>query len=353
MRFCERQPEICERFDRFWAGADTDRPALFITAPREDPDTSVPPPDIPDPRDRILPEHMVAQARHRLARTAYYAEGYPHFFVNFGPGVLHACIGGDADFSSPDTTWFPEFLRDIEEFRSLQFHPDGKWWTAIMSATNALLDEVGEEIVVSFTDIGGAADVLASAVGTERLLMDVLDRPEVVKAAVDHCHVLWMEAFEANYAAFVGRQDVTTAWWPVLSRGRTYMTQCDFNSMVGPRVFNELFLDDLGDIWKRLDNGCYHLDGIGTEVHVPALLSRKNLHCVQWVPEPGVSPLAHTKMLREIQEVGVGVTFLMKPEEVEEACREFDPRRLFLSVECESEAQARELIEDTLRWCEG
>ena len=353
IKFCEKHPQICERFDRFWTGADTDRPLLFITSPRDEPDTSVPPPDVADPGDRILPENMVAQARYRVARTAYLAEGYAHFFVNFGPGALHACIGGDADFNSPDTTWFPEFLSDIEEFPSLQFHPDGKWWTAIMATTNALLDEVGEEVVVSLTDIGGVADILASAVGTNQLLMDMLDRPEAVKAAVEHCHPLWSEAYEANYAAFVGRQDVTTPWWPILSRGRTYMTQCDLNSMISPKVFSHLFVGELGETYKALDDGAYHLDGVGTEVHVPALLAQEGLKCIQWVPEPGVSPLAHTAMLRGIQEAEVGVTFLIEPEEVEEACREFDPRRLFLNVECESEVQAKELIENTLRWCEA
>ena len=80
-------------------------------------------------------------------------------------------------------------------------------------------------------------------------------------------------------------------------------------------------------------------------------LAQAGLHCVQWVPEPGRSPLKHAKMLREIQEAGVAVTFVLRPEEVEAACREFDPRRLMLHVECQSEAQARELIENTLRWC--
>ena len=32
--------------------------------------------------------------------------------------------------------------------------------------------------------------------------------------------------------------------------------------------------------------------------------------------------------------------------------RKLDPRRAFLVVECESEKQARELVENTLRWCE-
>ncbi len=352
MQFREKYPEVCERVDRFWQGTDTDRPVLFITAPRDDPDDSVPPPDFGNPADRVLPENMVAQARHRLARTAYLAEGYPHFFVNFGPGVLHACIGGDADFSSMDTTWFPEFLSDVGEFAGLRFQPEGKWWTAIVRATEALLDELGDELVVSFTDIGGVADVVASAIGTEQLLVDCIERPELVRRAVEHGHRLWVEALEANYLCFKGRQDVTTPWWPVLSRGRTYMTQCDFNSMISPKVFADLFVEELGDTYKILDEGCFHLDGIGTEVHVPALLAQDNLRCIQWVPEPGTSALRHTKMLREIQEAGVSVTFALRPDELEAACREFDPRRLLLNIDCESEARARELIESALRWCE-
>ncbi len=351
MQFCERRPEICERFDRFWSGADTDRPVLFLTAPKDTPDTSVPPPSWDDPRDRVLPENMVARARHQLARTAYLAEGYPHFFVNFGPGVLHACIGGEADVSLPDTTWFPRFLDDITQVASLEFQREGAWWRQIMAVTDALLDELGENLVVSITDIGGVADVLASSVGREQFLMDAIERPDAVKAAVDHCHALWMEAYEANCTAFAGRQDVTTPWWPVLSRGRTYMTQCDLNALVSPRVFEDLFVGELGQIFRALDHGAYHLDGIGTEVQVPALLAQEGLHCIQWVPEPGTSALAHAEMLRGIQDAGVSVTFHLRAEEVEQACRVFDPRRLLLMVDCRSEAEARGLIEDTLRWC--
>ena len=117
-------------------------------------------------------------------------------------------------------------------------------------------------------------------------------------------------------------------------------------------MFADLFADELGEIYKSLDNGCFHLDGIGTEWHVPALLAQEGLHCIQWVPEPGTSALKHKKMLREIQEAGVNITFLIRPEEVEIACREFDHRRLFLVVECAGEAQAKELVENTRRWCE-
>ena len=353
MQFCERFPDIIARFERFWKGEDTDRPVLFITAPKDEPDTCVRPPELARPEDRVLPGYMVAQARHRLATTAHIAEGYPHFFVNFGPGILHGCIGGEPDFSSTATTWFPPFLSDIEQFTSLRFQPEGKWWKRIMACTNGLLEEVGDELVVSITDLGGAADILASAVGTEQLLFDVVERPEAVKAAVGHCHAMWMEAYEINYATIAAKQDVSTPWWPVVSRGRTYMTQSDFNSMIGPAVFADLFAEELGEIYGSLDNGAFHLDGIGTEVHVRTLVALENLNCIQWVPEPGTSALRHAGMLREIQKAGVSVTFGIEPGEVEAACGEFDPRRLMLSVSCESEGEARRLVEDTLRWCKG
>jgi len=350
MNFCTTYPNIIARFDRFWKGEDTDRPVLFISAPKDRPDPSVPPPPAVHPSERWRPEHMLARARYQLATTAYHAEGFPHFFANFGPGVLHACIGGDADFQFDTTTWFPQFLSDIEEYPKLRFLPEGKWWPRIMGVTEALLDELGDDLVVSITDLGGVADILASAVG-RRILTDLIDRPEIVKAAIDHIHPLWIEAYERNYAVISRTQDVTTPWWPIISRGKTYMTQCDLNALISPRLFGDVFAPELGAIYQHLDNGAYHLDGIGTECHLPALLALPGLHCIQWVPQPGTSALRHAKMLREIQEAGVAITFNIAPHEVEEACKVFDPRRLMLNVSCNTERQARELVDNTLHWC--
>jgi hypothetical protein len=353
MRFCERFPEIAGRFDRFWRGADTDRPLMYITAPQAGAEGRARLLKGTSPADRLRPEVMVAAARHNLATTEFHAEGFPHFFVNFGPGVLHACIGGRLDAHSRDTVWFPPFVKDIGEFAKLRFDRESAGWRNIAAATEALLGAVGDEAVVSFTDIGGVADVLASAIGTEQLLIDCLDRPEDIKTAIRHVHALWMQAYEANVALLAGRQDVTTTWYPIVSRGLTYMTQCDFSAMIGPDCFRNLFADELADSWKTLDNPAFHLDGVGTEVHVPELLAPGRVQCIQWVPPPGVSPLEQVKMLRGIQESGVSVTFSVKQvEEVAAACRQLDPRRLMLVVSCRSSEQARQVIEDALRACE-
>jgi hypothetical protein len=168
---------------------------------------------------------------------------------------------------------------------------------------------------------------------------------------VEHCRTLWLEAYEDLQRLISQHQDVTTVWWPFVSRGRVHMTECDISALISPRAFKRVFLGDLAAMYRRLDHGAYHLDGPGTECHVPALLEQPGLHCIQWVPGPGVSALAHAAMLRRIQEAGVSITCSAAVPDVEEMCRVFDKRRLFLRVGCQSEAEAKQLLDNVLRWC--
>lgn len=352
MKFRERRPEVLERFERFWKGGDTDRPVMVIGFPREDPDPAVGPPEYDDPADRLRPELMLARARYKLATRDWCAEGFPHFFVNYGPGVLHACIGGELRARDERTIWFPEFLERLEDFERLAFGPEGNWWSTIAETTELLLGEVGDELVISYTDIGGNADVLASARGPQDFLFDCAERPEVVKAAMEHVHGLWMEAYNRNHQILAGGQDVFSPWYQILSPRRTYMTQCDFNAMIGPGMFRELFAPELAATYRELGDPAFHLDGLNTQVHVPALIAA-GVKCIQWTAPPGDSNLRYLDMFRQIQEAGVSVTFgLRGDDELEPLCRELDHRRLCLLMSCDSRGQAEEMVERALRLCE-
>ncbi len=350
MEFREKYPETLARFEKFWRGEDTDRPVLVLTYAQ---DGSVTPPHYDQPGDRLKPEAMLAKARHKLARSGHVAEGFPHFFVNYGPGVLHACIGGELEVRDERTIWFPHFLHELEDFGKLEFQPEGRWWSTIRETTQLLLDEVGDEMVVSYTDIGGNGDVLASARGTEAFLLDCAMKPEVVKPAMAHVHNLWMAAYNDLHELLAGGQDVFSAWYHVLSPRRTYMTQCDFNAMIGPDMFSDLFAPELAATYRELDNPAFHLDGLNTETHVPALI-KAGVQCIQWTPAPGSSPVDHVKMLREIQEAGVSVTTgLCDDGDLETLCRELDPRRLCLLGGAGSREKAEAMVETALRICEG
>lgn len=352
MQHLQEHPEILERFDRLWKGADTDRPVLYVTFPRERPDPAVLRPQPAHPADRLRPDLMLARARWELARTDYLAEGFPRFFVNYGPGVLHACIGGELHVRDEATVWFPHFLDDLAKFPALAFDPQSRWWRTIMETTALLLEDLGDRMLVSYTDIGGPGDVLASSVGTEQLLMDIAERPELVGRCAEHAGRLWEQAFAANHALLAERQQLFTHWYPVLSRGPTYLTQCDLNAMLGPESFATLFAPGLARAWKMLADAVYHLDGVGTEAHVPALLAPGGLKLVQWTPPPGESALKWAAMLRGIQEAGRSVTFnVRQPEEVERACKLLDRRRLLLVANCASAAEARALVERARAAC--
>jgi hypothetical protein len=351
VKFKEKHPEILDRFERFWRGAETDRPVLVLNYVK---DASASPPEHDQPADRLRPEVMLANARHKLARTGYVAEGFPHFFVNYGPGVLHACLtGGDLHVRDERTIWFPEFLEELEDFTKLGFEREGRWWSTIRETTQLLLDEIGEEMVISYTDIGGNADVLASARGTEAFLLDCAMKPEVVRAAMDHVHELWMAAYNDIHELLAGGQDVFSAWYQILSPRRTYMTQCDYNAMIGPDMFRELFAPELAATYRELGDPAYHLDGVGTEPHVSALLEA-GARCIQWVPPPDTSPMTHLDMFRRIQEAGIPVTFgLRKPGDLETACRELDHRRLCLLGGARTREEAEGMVGTALRICEG
>jgi hypothetical protein len=350
MNFSSRYPEILARYEAFWNGGDTDRPVLYINYPVQNAEEA---PSFANHIDRLLPENMLLKARHQLQNTCYAAEGFPQFFVNYGPGVLHACIGGDLHVQDNYTIWYPPFLENLEDASQLKFERDGKWWSRIRQTTDLLLDEIGDEMLISYTDIGGNADVLASLRGTEPFLLDCAMKPEVIKSAMSHVHGLWMQAYEDIHQLLAAKQDVFTPWYQIVAPGRMYINQCDFNAMLSPEMFRDLFAPELGDVWKNLDYSAYHLDGVGTEVHVPALIDQ-GIMCIQWTPAPGSSPVQHIEMLREIQQAGVSVTTgVKKPGDLETLCRELDPRRLCLIGNAKTEKEAKGIVETALKICEG
>ena len=102
--------------------------------------------------------------------------------MNFGPGILHGCIGGEPDFSSPDTVWFPPFLRDIEDFAGLSFHPEGRSWELIASCTKLLLEQLGDEKVKVRVIHSGSGSITESdvllALASKGIMIGFNSRPE-------------------------------------------------------------------------------------------------------------------------------------------------------------------------------
>lgn len=256
----------------------------------------------------------------------YACDGYPLQWMNFGPGVLAALVGGEGHCST-NTVWFDGGRlagRELSELH-IRFDPDAPWSQWLASLYRSAAEHQAERpCVLGMTDLGGVLDVLASLRGTENLLMDLIDSPDEVKRLLAEEG----EAWRAAYSCFDGlsragsQANAVSCWAGILSPRRCYMLQSDFSYMISPEMFAEFTAPELILNCRFLDHAFYHLDGKKQLAHLPQLLSMPGLAGIQWIPGDGEPPQCEwPEVLEAIEEAGLKLQLLGSLKNVETALR--------------------------------
>ncbi len=249
-------------------------------------------------------EKIIDRMDFELSRTKFMGDAFPHFWPNFGPGVIAAFLGCKLE-NGKNTTWFyPENLPDIGSL-SFKFNPENIWFKRICDIIRAGQERWGNSVQIGMTDLGGNLDILSSFRPSENLLLDLYDSPGEVERLTWEAHRAWWDYF----LSFIEIQQSTnhgcTAWAPIFSAGSYYMLQCDFSYMISPVMFEEFVRPELEATIKKLDNPFYHLDGVGELPHLPLLLQMKELKGIQWVPGDGRPDVTHwPEVYRQILAAG-------------------------------------------------
>jgi hypothetical protein len=116
-------------------------------------------------------------------------------------------------------------------------------------------------------------------------------------------------------------------------------------------MFREIFLPAVRRQTEFLDHAVYHVDGIGSFAHVDALCELPRLQALQILPGAGKpSPLHYMDVLKRVQSKGKNLHITVPPGEVQTALEELSARGLFIRTVCESEGEARRLLNDAQRW---
>lgn len=239
-----------------------------------------------------------------LEKIEFYGDSWPRWWPNFGAGII-AGFQGVSIGVDENTVWF-EPPDDIA-LEDIHIHHDQNnfWWRWVRTITQAAVTRWGNQVNIAFTDLGGNADILASLRGTQNLLMDLLDTPEVVDHLVAEITQLWLRYYDELYEMIKTAKNGTSAWAPLWSPGRHYMLQSDFAYMISPPMFERFVLPDLETICNHLDYGFYHLDGKGQIPHLDMLLAIKNLKGIQWIPGDGSPPPEDwLPLLKRIRDAG-------------------------------------------------
>ena len=345
-------PEIIRRYDTFWAHKETDRPIICVAVPDKKAAWA-------EHRLRNVrgmwdnPEARYACLRFTIDHTQYFGEAMPYDWLNFGPGCMAAMMGSDY-LLADSTVWFGEggaFLRDWSKKDSLRLLEDSPMLKLVDDTTRLLAQRNDGSYIVGITDLGGNLDILASLRGTQTLLTDLYDDPQMVVEAVERIDELW----KVYYTKLRGilrdsGQLGHTTWLGPWCETTYYPLQCDFAAMLSPDHFAKFVMPSLTRISEFLDHSVYHLDGPGQIAHLDHLLSLPRLDGIQWVPGDGNMPVWDEKwfpLYERILSAGKALIFneLQTAQNVRKICRTFPHKDLWISVTLDSEQEAKSLLE--------
>jgi 5-methyltetrahydrofolate--homocysteine methyltransferase len=342
---------IFKRYGVFWSGGETCRPILHITVPDKTADWGGNHPKDAQERWGDL-EVRYKWSRFCMENTKHYGEAMPQDWVNFGPGCLAAMMGSDYIFDD-NTVWFGEgktFLPDWSGIDDLRLLEDAPMTRMVEEMTRIMTQRSGGAYITGVSDLGGALDILASLRGTQDLLTDLYDYPDMVIRAAEVIDAAWITVYDRLRGMIRDSgQNGHTTWLGPWCETSYYPLQCDFSAMISPDGFEKFVLPSLERTAGHLDHSIYHWDGPGQIVHLDHLLSIERLDGIQWVPGDGSAPVWDEKwfpLYEKIQAAGKILVLhgFYTAEDALKVIKNFSPKGLWLSASFGSEEEAEELL---------
>lgn len=291
MEFKTNWSETKQRFMAWWEGKQTDRPLMWVTAVNDDKRNNIlmDPPEFDNPEDSYTnAAKLVERYRYSVQKSRFLAESFPNLDLNLGAGSMALYLGSEPSFSW-DTVWFNELPEDFWQRRDpLKYQPENTWWKKHIAILKEAKQLSRGEFCINIPDIVENADILASLRGTQNLLYDLIDQPDMVSDYISQIDDLYFIYYDYLYdlVKLDDGSSVYTAfriWGP----GKTAKLQCDFSAMIGPEMFREFILPSIQKQCRNLDHTIYHLDGPDAIKHLGSLLEIDDLNAIQWTPGAG------------------------------------------------------------------
>ncbi len=177
--------ETKENYRKWWAGEYSGRCAIAVYAPKRNP-PDIPQPDPPkDVHQKWYDLDYISRVNlYNLSHTFFGAEAIPIWNGGYpGHTAIPTYMGCPVHLDMRTGWWEPILLGEELDYEGLKIdenHPDYKF--AIKLLERGVQESKGK-CLVSIGAFGGCGDTLAALRGTEKLLIDCIERPQQVKDA--------------------------------------------------------------------------------------------------------------------------------------------------------------------------
>lgn len=287
--------EVRKRLTVWWNGGDIGRPVLLITAPRPQALENIEPVSKPagwSANDSARNfDYRVYLSACACVKTYYMGEAVPCVSPDLGPHGLALFLGCHA-VDGLDTVWVEPCIERPEEAKFVH-DQENFYWKFTLKLIKEQLRLGKGKFQVEFPDLIEGLDTLAAMRGTEKLLMDLFDRPAWVYNCLKQITNLYFRYYDILYEMIRDETGGSHFWaW---APGRMAKFQCDFSAMISPGMFKEFMVPVLTEMCERVSYSMYHWDGPGALAHCGHLLSISKLTMLQWTPGAGNEPVYHKR----------------------------------------------------------
>jgi hypothetical protein len=218
-----------------------------------------------------------------LSRSSLLADIPPVANTHLGPGSLAALLGAEL-VGGEDTIWIQHRSGSEMDLRFNEEHPAWKLHMDLLQACKARAQGM---YYIGCPDLCEGLDVLASLRGSQDVLMDMLLEPEETEAQLRQINAVYFDVYDRIYEVIREGDESAFCYFSLWAPGKVAKLQSDISIMISPGDYRRFVQPFIREQCERIDYTLYHLDGVGAQRHVDALLEIDGLNAIQWTPGIG------------------------------------------------------------------
>ena len=257
------------------------------------------------------PDWIAKKQAYRLSRGLYLGDTLPIAAVDIGYQSLSLYLGGTDPVFKEDTVWYEPLMADLDNGGHLNFDPGNDWYRIHQAIYRKTVDAGRDLFFIGTPGLGCNIDTLSAIRGQERLMLDLIERPEWVKEKLEEINRAYFQAFEGLYDIYKLEDGSSCAsyygWW---APGKVSLVMAEAASMISPAMFEEFVIPPLREQCGWLDHSVYLIDGKDCLRFLDLLLEIDELDAIAFDPgprgQPGDDPVWYD-LYRKILKAGKSV----------------------------------------------